>query len=90
MSSKDEQIVFSVEDRGPGIPEQIKPYLFNEYIPNNDYAMRPQSGAGLGLLLSQKWARLLGGGMGYSNKADQWSLFYISVPVRHIQTEVIS
>ena len=52
------QIVFTVTDRGPGIPESDVESVFDIYTSKKDGDTR---GVGLGLPLSRRLARLLGG-----------------------------
>ena len=85
LALENQQLVFSIEDQGPGVPEALRAVLFKSYIPAEGYVVRPHAGAGLGLLLAHKWVRLLGGTVGYTPRPQGGSLFYASVPVRHIQ-----
>ena len=53
-------IVFTVTDQGPGIPESELEHVFDIYTSKKDGNMR---GSGLGLPLSRRLARLLGGNL---------------------------
>ena len=58
VSAEPGQIVFTVTDRGPGIPESDVESVFDIYTSKKDGDTR---GVGLGLPLSRRLARLLGG-----------------------------
>jgi len=51
----------SVSDTGIGIKEEILPYIFEEFSEFNDNIKERYGGSGLGLSISKRLARLLGG-----------------------------
>jgi len=51
----------SVSDTGVGIKEEILPYIFEEFSKVNDNIKEKYGGSGLGLSISKRLARLLGG-----------------------------
>ena len=55
---QDKRLLFQVDDQGPGIPESEMERIFDIYITK---AGEAQEGVGLGLPLSRRLARLLGG-----------------------------
>ncbi|WP_431268444.1 response regulator [Dankookia sp. P2] len=68
----------AVEDSGPGIPEALRPRLFDEF------AQGPQSevGAGLGLAISAALARAMGGSLDHApGPGGQGSRFALTVPL---------
>ncbi len=58
VRQQDGRIIFQVDDAGPGIPDQDLERIFDIYVTN---AGEASHGAGLGLPLSRRLARLLGG-----------------------------
>ncbi|HYC31350.1 MAG TPA: GAF domain-containing sensor histidine kinase [Gemmatimonadales bacterium] len=58
VSASAGRIYFTVENEGPGIPESETERIFDVYVTKKDGEM---SGVGLGLPLSRRLARLLGG-----------------------------
>ncbi len=58
VAPENERIVFRVDDEGPGIPEAELERIFDIYVTKPGEA---QQGVGLGLPLSRRLARLLGG-----------------------------
>ena len=57
----DSKLYFRVSDTGLGIPEEFKEQVFDPYFQVEESAKKAQEGAGLGLALSKKLARALGG-----------------------------
>jgi signal transduction histidine kinase/ActR/RegA family two-component response regulator len=56
-----EEVVIHVQDTGPGIPAEQRGRLFQAFVQADDSITRRYGGTGLGLILSQRLARLLGG-----------------------------
>lgn len=81
-SANGRYVTFSVQDSGPGIPPEVQPTLFKEDISNpSTFVLRPQQGAGMGLLLSHHLVRLMGGTLDFSTQAGQGSLFFFTLPL---------
>jgi signal transduction histidine kinase/CheY-like chemotaxis protein len=55
------QIVFEVSDTGIGISSESREFLFHRFSQVDDSPTRRHQGAGLGLVLSRRFAQLLGG-----------------------------
>jgi signal transduction histidine kinase len=53
-------LVFTVEDRGPGVPSRERRSIFRPFRRGSQLNVGG-GGVGLGLALAQRWARLLGG-----------------------------
>lgn len=70
---------FSVEDRGPGIPEEEQSMVFQKYyrIAGGPGA---HEGMGLGLSISRHIVEAHGGTMGLESKPGEGSCFYFTVP----------
>ena len=73
-------IRFEVEDTGPGLaPEQIDA-LFNAFVQADSSTTRLHGGTGLGLVITQRFARLMGGDAGVeSDGPGQGSTFWFTV-----------
>ncbi len=69
---------FGVRDRGPGIPEESQPYVFEKFyrVPGE---MR--KGAGLGLTIAREIVVEHGGAIGCSSKVGEGSDFHFLIPV---------
>jgi signal transduction histidine kinase/DNA-binding response OmpR family regulator len=75
----EDRIRFKVEDTGKGIPEQDLPKLFTPFFQasNNEGASQ---GAGLGLFISRKLARILGSDLFVSSALGKGSVFWFDLP----------
>jgi signal transduction histidine kinase len=70
-------IVFTVTDQGPGIPESELEHVFDIYTSRKDGNMR---GSGLGLPLSRRLARLLGGNLWAAARRGGGGEFVLELP----------
>jgi signal transduction histidine kinase len=68
-----------VEDTGPGIPAEQQHLLFREFVRLAPAAAR---GAGLGLTISMRLARALGGDITLDSEAGRGSTFTLLIPLR--------
>jgi signal transduction histidine kinase len=72
------QVLISVCDDGPGIPEEQLPRLFMEFTRFDPSAAE---GAGVGLAISQKIAEALGASISVESRVGVGSKFVLHVPV---------
>jgi two-component system OmpR family sensor kinase len=73
----------SISDRGPGIPLEDQPHIF-ERLYRGDPARgrgQPDGGAGLGLALARWIARVHGGDVTLAPSSDSGTTFVVSLPV---------
>jgi len=70
-----EEVVWEVEDNGPGIPEEIREKLFTSF-----FSTKGTSGTGLGLLVTRKIAQEHGGTLSMETEVGRGSLFRITLP----------
>jgi PAS domain S-box-containing protein len=74
------KLKFLIRDTGCGIPEGAKPKLFQPFSQSDSSTTRRFGGTGLGLVLSQKLARSLGGDVQLVESIiDQGSTFLITI-----------
>ena len=78
----DDTIVFSVADTGIGIADEDKERIFQEWIQIEAKVQRPAQGTGLGLPLTRKFARLLGGDVYVKSELGVGSTFYAALPIK--------
>lgn len=71
------EVIFAVEDNGPGIPEEFQEHIFEEFVqaPGN------QEGTGLGLTLARRLVELHGGRIWLESEAGQGSRFFFAIPI---------
>jgi signal transduction histidine kinase/CheY-like chemotaxis protein len=72
---------FRVEDTGPGVPEARRAAIFGEFEQGDDSATTRYGGAGLGLAISQRLARLMGGDIAYAPRPEGGSIFTFQMPL---------
>lgn len=76
-------LVFSVEDSGPGIPEDLQKNLFDRFLAaGGDGLVKTGSGSGLGLAVSKRLVQLMGGRLQVHSTVGKGSTFSFDLPVR--------
>lgn len=78
VAAEGEGATVEVTDTGAGIPADRQHLLFQEFVRLDPHAA---SGAGIGLAISQKLARALGGEITVTSEAGRGSRFVLSLPV---------
>lgn len=79
--NKRNQLVFSVTDTGPGIPEKDQPKLFQDFSQLDHTTAQNLEGTGLGLSISKKLVSLLGGEVGLESQVGKGSRFWFTIPI---------
>jgi len=78
---ENEQLQLSVADAGPGIHPDDLPHIFDRYFQTNRPNKPIEGGMGIGLALSQEYARLFGGGITVKSTMGQGSTFELIFPI---------
>lgn len=78
-----DKVRLEVWDSGPGIPEDMHGAIFEEFRRLPTFS-RTEQGAGLGLAIVQRIARLLDADLGLSSRLKRGSRFWVSLPL-HVQ-----
>ncbi len=65
LTKQEQQIVFVIEDNGPGIPDEAKKHIFDKFYQHDN--SRKQEGHGLGLPLVKRILALSGGSIDVQN-----------------------
>ena len=85
IGRKPNDVLITVHDTGPGIPEAFLPKLFKPFAREDASITRRQDGLGLGLLVAKGLARKMGGDLicvrSYTVGPEHGSVFEIRVPV---------
>jgi signal transduction histidine kinase len=76
--SATDQIVVSVRDNGPGIPESIRQRLFEPFV-----SSKGQRGTGLGLAVARKIAERHGGSLEVASSSAAGTEFVLRLPSAH-------
>lgn len=71
-----------VADTGPGIPNDLLPYVFDKFRQIDGATTRNYSGAGLGLYIVKNFVTLLGGSIDLRSKIGEGTEITVRVPVR--------
>jgi len=83
------EIVISVADTGIGIPEQSRPFLFDEFFRIKDDRSRKITGTGLGLHICKRIVSEMGGTIEVESKAGAGSTFRVRLPAWREPEEAI-
>ena len=80
LDKKDIYLILSVEDTGPGIKEEDKARVFDEFK-RLHYSGTEVEGSGLGLNIAQKLSQLLGGTIELDSTQGKGSVFTVKIPL---------
>jgi len=74
-------VAISVRDTGPGISAENQARLFQPFMQVDGTSTRAHDGAGLGLVITRRLARAMGGDVAVSSKLGHGSTFTFYLPV---------
>jgi signal transduction histidine kinase len=80
VGSSDSAVLFEVADHGPGVPADQQRKLFRPFSKSAQQAAHSAPGVGLGLALSRRLARSIGGELTYQATDGQGAVFLLSLP----------
>ncbi|KRE09301.1 hypothetical protein ASE63_21575 [Bosea sp. Root381] len=75
------KLAVGVADTGPGIPEERRQAIFEEFEQLDGPTARRQEGTGLGLAIVRRLAILMGGSVGVENRPEGGALFKVLLPL---------
>jgi hemerythrin-like metal-binding protein len=80
LENAQEMLCVAVNDTGIGIEEKDKEFLFKPFF-QSQYGMNLGVGTGLGLYISQEYAKLLGGQITVDSQSNVGSTFLVTLPL---------
>ena len=75
-------VCFSVRETGIGIPQDLLPTLFEDFVQVDTPLQKRLRGTGLGLSLCKRFAELLGGQVGVTSELGVGSEFHVKLPLK--------
>lgn len=82
MTQRGDTVRVDIMDRGPGIPEEFRSRIFSRFAQADSTATRQKGGTGLGLAICKRLVELMGGRVGFEDRADGGTTFFFELPVR--------
>ncbi|QEC64920.1 response regulator [Mucilaginibacter ginsenosidivorans] len=79
VSNDEIEIAFSVKDTGIGIPEEKLSTLFKPFSQVDSSTTRKYGGTGLGLIISERLVKLMGGNVWVESKLGEGSVFNFTI-----------
>jgi PAS domain S-box-containing protein len=79
--AEEEEALFRVSDRGPGVSAEDAPLLFTRFRRLAKGASRPEGGWGLGLAISKSIVEQHGGSIGVEPRVGGGSTFWFRIPL---------
>lgn len=80
LTEQADTVQLAVSDNGIGIPEELKPYLFEHRTRAHRPGLRDEEGAGIGLSIIRLLVELHGGKVWVHSEEGKGSTFYIELP----------
>lgn len=77
-----EELVFSVEDTGPGIPYEQQQNVFEAFNLTEHYLTKRHSGSGLSLSICKRLVELMGGRIWLKSEPGRGSTFSFALPLQ--------
>ncbi|GAA6762717.1 MULTISPECIES: sensor histidine kinase [Thermus] len=74
-------VVFSVEDTGPGIPEEHLPRIFERFYRIDPSRSRQDGGTGVGLTITKSLVEAMGGRIWVESQLGRGSVFRFTLPL---------
>jgi len=87
ISSKIQEVTFSVKDTGIGISEEALSQLFKPFTQVNTTALRKYGGTGLGLSICKKLVEMMAGKLWANSREAEGSVFCFSLPLPVASTD---
>lgn len=80
VNNKTVNLKFTVSDTGFGIKDEDKPKVFEKFTRLDSATTNEIEGTGLGLVLTKRYAELMGGNLWFDSEFGAGSTFYFEIP----------
>lgn len=80
LEEREEQVTLSIIDKGPGIPAEAQPYIFDRMYRVDKNRSRKTGGTGLGLSIAKRISEQHGGFISLISKEGQGTTFIVNLP----------
>jgi len=80
VSRDKKNVVFAVEDNGPGIAQKDLKHIFERFYRVDESRDRDLGGAGLGLAIARSYVEAHGGEIWVESQVGKGTIFYFSIP----------
>ncbi len=80
-------IIFTIRDTGPGIPEDKQEMIFRPFTQADASLTREHDGSGMGLAVSRRLCRLMGGGLQVESAPGRGSVFTFTIQGAEVAPE---
>ena len=80
IANTGESVRISIRDRGPGIPEDFKPHIFEKFARADQSDSRKSGGTGLGLSIAKQIVDRLDGYVDFEDAIGGGTIFNVSLP----------
>ena len=84
-----DELVFSVSDRGPGVPDADRARIFEPFYRSAGSAPDAAARAGLGLSIARTLAHIQGGSVTYRPRPDGGAVFELRLPASELQADAL-
>ncbi len=81
LERRDDGARVSVRDRGPGVPPEFQPQLFQQFAQGQAADGRQRAGTGLGLAICKALAEQMGGRVGFERPDGPGAKFWFELPL---------
>ena len=79
-----EQVRITVADKGTGIPENFKPYIFGKFAQADSTTTRKKGGTGLGLNITKSIIEAFDGQISFDSTEGEGAYFHFILPLTNI------